>query len=50
MKKLFSRLNTNDRQAIVLVGVNGFFWFAWAFGCYQAVYLQGAGFSASSTP
>lgn len=48
MKKLFSRLNTNDRQAIVLVGVNGFFWFAWAFGCYQAVYLQGVGFSASS--
>ena len=48
MKKLFSRLNTNDRQAIVLVGVNGFFWFAWAFGCYQTVYLQSVGFSAST--
>lgn len=48
MKKLFSRLNTHSRQAIVLVGVNGLFWFAWAFGCYQAVYLQGVGFSASS--
>lgn len=48
MKQLFSRLNSSGRQAIVLVGVNGFFWFAWAFGCYQAVYLQGVGFSASS--
>lgn len=48
MKKLFSRMNAHGRQAVVLVGVNGFFWFAWAFGCYQAVYLQGVGFSASS--
>lgn len=48
MKRLFSRLNTHTRQAIVLVGVNGLFWFAWAFGCYQAVYLQGVGFSAST--
>lgn len=48
MKQLFSRLNASGRQAMILVGVNGFFWFAWAFGCYQAVYLQGVGFSASS--
>lgn len=48
MKPLFPRLNDQGRQAIVLVGVNGFFWFAWAFGCYQAVYLQGVGFSASA--
>lgn len=48
MKQLFSRLNSHHRQAAVLVGVNGLFWFAWAFGCYQAVYLQGVGFSASS--
>lgn len=52
MKQLFSRLisrmSTSGSQAMILVGVNGIFWFAWAFGCYQAVYLQGVGFSASS--
>lgn len=48
MKRLFSQLNESGRQAIILVGVNGIFWFAWAFGCYQAVYLQGVGFSAAS--
>lgn len=48
IKALFSRLGDSGRQALILVGVNGIFWFAWAFGCYQTVYLQGVGFSASS--
>ena len=48
MKRLFSRLNENGRQALILIGVNGIFWFAWAFGCYQTVYLQSIGFTASS--
>lgn len=37
----------DTKQALNLVGVNGIFWFAWSFGCYQAVYLQSEGFSAS---
>lgn len=48
VKKALSRLGDSGRQALVLVGVNGIFWFAWAFGCYQTVYLQNIGFSASS--
>lgn len=47
MKRIFSRLDFGARQALLLVGVNGLFWFAWAFGCYQTVYLQKIGFSAS---
>ena len=47
MKKLFSRMDDRGRQAVILVGVNGLFWLAWAFGCYQTVYLQSIGFSAS---
>lgn len=47
MKRVFSRLDFGAKQALVLVGVNGLYWFAWAFGCYQAVYLQEIGFSAS---
>lgn len=47
MKRLFSRLDTNVKQAINLGSLSAFFWFAWAFGCYQAVYLQSIGFSAS---
>jgi len=47
MKHIFSRLDFGAKQALLLVGVNGLFWFAWAFGCYQTVYLQGIGFSAS---
>lgn len=35
------------KQAVILVGVNGLFWLAWAFGCYQTVYLQSIGFTAS---
>lgn len=48
MKRIISRLGDSGRQALVLVGINGGFWFAWSFGCYQTVYLQSIGFSASS--
>ncbi len=48
MKRLFARMGPGARQALNLVGLNGIFWFAWAFGCYQTVYLQQeAHFSAS---
>lgn len=47
MKHFFSKLDPGAKQAFLLVGVNGLFWFAWAFGCYQTVYLQKIGFSAS---
>lgn len=47
MKHLFSRLDTSTKQALNLGSLSGFFWFAWAFGCYQTVYLQSIGFSAS---
>lgn len=47
MKRLFSRLDYNAKQALILGGMSGFFWFAWAFGCYQTIYLQNIGFSAS---
>lgn len=48
IRKLLDRLGPMGRQALILVGVNGIFWFAWAFGCYQTVYLQSVGFSASA--
>lgn len=48
MRKLLSSMGPAGRQALILVGVNGIFWFAWSFGCYQTVYLQKVGFSASS--
>lgn len=47
MKRVFARMEYNSRQALLQVGVNGLFWFAWAFGCYQTVYLQSVGFTAS---
>ena len=47
MRQLFSRLDYHGRQALILIGVNGMFWFAWAFGNYQNIYLQEVGFSAS---
>ena len=47
MKRIFSRMGPGTKQALNLTGVNGIFWFAWAFSCYQAVYLQSVGFSAS---
>ncbi len=46
--KIWSRMGTMGQQAVILVGVNGIFWFAWSFGVYQTVYLQSVGFSASS--
>ena len=47
IKQLFARLTDSGRQALVLTGINSVFWFAWAFGSYQTIYLQQAGFSAS---
>ena len=45
--QLFARLTDSGRQALVLTGINSVFWFAWAFGSYQTIYLQQAGFTAS---
>lgn len=47
MKRFFSRLDYRGRQALNQAGLCSMFWFAWAFGCYQTVYLQEIGFSAS---
>lgn len=47
MKKIFSKLDYNTKQAFLLVGLNGGFWFAWAIGYYQSIYLQNIGFTAS---
>ena len=47
MKRLFFRLGPGAKQALNLTGVNGIFWFAWAFGNYQNIYLQQVGFSPS---
>ncbi len=47
MKRFFSRLDYRGKQALNQAGLCGIFWFAWAFGCYQTVYLQEIGFSAS---
>lgn len=48
MNKILSRFGPAARHAVILVGVTGIFWFAWAFGCYQTVYLQNVGFTASN--
>ncbi|RKJ39386.1 MFS transporter [Acutalibacter sp. 1XD8-33] len=48
IKQLFHRMGPVGRQALILAGGNGIFYFAWAFACYQTVYLQNVGFSASS--
>ena len=48
MNKILSRFGPAARHSIILLGVTGLFWFAWAFGCYQSVYLQSVGFSASN--
>lgn len=47
MTRYLLRLTDTGKQAIILTGVNSLFWFAWAFGSYQAVYLQQVGFTAS---
>ena len=47
MKRIFSRLDYRGKQALNQAGLCSMFWFAWAFGCYQTVYLQEIGFSAS---
>lgn len=48
MNRLLSRLGPAGCHSLILLGVTGLFWFAWAFGCYQSVYLQSVGFSASN--
>lgn len=48
MNRILSRMGPAARHSIILVGVSGLFWFAWAFGCYQSVYLKSVGFSASN--
>ena len=49
MKKRFnfSGFSPEAKAAINLTCVQGFFWFAWAFGTYQTVYLQTNGMAAS---
>lgn len=47
IRRIFSRLDQNSRQALNQAALCGMFWFAWAVGCYQTVYLQELGFSAS---
>lgn len=47
MKRLLSRMGPGVKQALNLTGMNSIFWFAWAIGCYQTVYLQSVGFTAS---
>jgi len=47
MKRIFSRLDYRGKQALNQAWLCSMFWFAWAFGCYQTVYLQEIGFSAS---
>ena len=42
MKRLFSRLGPGAKQALNLTGVNGIFWFAWAFR-QLSEYLSAAG-------
>lgn len=44
---IIKRLGPVRIQALKISGMGGIFWFAWAFSCYQTVYLQGKGFSAS---
>lgn len=45
--KLLGRIGPYRLEALKLTLFGGTFWFAWAFGCYQGVYLQSKGFSAS---
>ena len=49
MKLQLQKLDSSAKESLKLMGFNGFFWFAWAFGCYQVVYLQSQGFTASET-
>lgn len=48
MNRILSRMSPALWHSIILVGVTGLFWFAWSFGCYQTVYLQSIGFTASN--
>lgn len=45
--KLIRRIGPLRMQAIKIALLGGTFWFAWAYACYQSVYLQEKGFQAS---
>lgn len=40
-------MRSANRDLTVLIGLNGLFYFAWAWGSYQTVYLQECGMSSS---
>lgn len=44
---LIRRIGPLRMQAIKIALLGGTFWFAWAYACYQSVYLQEKGFQAS---
>ena len=46
LRKNFS-LSPQAKAMLNLMGVQGFFWFAWAFANYQTVYLQNNGMTSS---
>ena len=39
--------NKFSKELLSLVGLNGFFYFAWSWGCYQTLYLQENGMTTS---
>lgn len=47
MKRLFSRLDYNAKQALILGAMCGMFWFAMSCSNFQTIYLQNNGFTAS---
>lgn len=47
MKKIIQRLGPARIHGLQIASTCGLFWFAWSFSCYQSVYLQQNGFTAS---
>ena len=45
--KVFFMRAHKSKELISLVGLNGFFYFAWSWGCYQTLYLQENGMTTS---
>jgi len=45
MNRLY--LKEESRQTLHMTALCGLYWFTWAIGCYQTIYLQRIGFSAS---
>lgn len=45
--KLIRRIGPLRMEALKVTAIGGLFWFAWAFACYQTVFLQNSGFAAS---